>query len=209
MLPREKLQGKGVGVMTDEELVGAMIGTGVPGANFEKLAVKIMNVLKKRTEALDDLTVELLSGIKGVGVAKSVTLIAGIELGRRLYGYYNTQKVVKTTHDVVREARDIADKKQEYFLALFLNARYELLKKQIVGIGTFDRVNALPRDILIPALESNCAGVILVHNHPSGFCDASKDDLAVTKRIKESLDLVGFNFIDHVIVTADNWRSIL
>ncbi|MBD3329789.1 DNA repair protein RadC [Candidatus Dojkabacteria bacterium] len=209
MLPREKLQKNGVGVMTEEELVAAMIGTGTSKVSFMKLSEKIIQVLKTKTETLDDLEVGILTDINGVGIAKAVNILAGVELGRRLYGYYNTQHLVKTTQDAAREARDIIDKKQEYFLALFVNARYELIKKKIVGIGTVDRVNALPRDVLIPALECNCAGIILVHNHPSGDCAPSDEDLEVSKRMKRALDLVGFQFIDHVIVSDSDWRSIM
>ena len=98
--------------------------------------------------------------------------------------------------------------KQENIVGIFLNARFEVLKKKTIAIGTLDRATILPRDIIIFALEVNASSVILAHNHPSGSCEPSEEDLVVTKRIKESLELVGIGFLEHLVISKDGWRSV-
>ncbi len=100
-------------------------------------------------------------------------------------------------------------KRQEYLVCLFLNARYELLKKKVISIGTVDSLSISPRDIIVSALETNSVYIVLAHNHPSGSSAPSNEDLAVTTRLKDALDLVGMKLLDHIIVASDGWRSVV
>lgn len=206
MLPREKFFQKGIDNLSDSDLVGALIGSGIVGIGFQEVSRNVVSKLRrlvKRGEiAYNDLT-----DVKGIGSAKAVQIICGIELGRRLYSD-SDQKVIFSVEDVVYEAREISSRKKEYLMALFLNAKYELISKEIVGLGTVNSVSILPRDILIPALECNSVGIILVHNHPSGNLEPSRDDILVTKNIKKACELVGFELLDHIIVAGNNWRPI-
>jgi DNA repair protein RadC len=94
-------------------------------------------------------------------------------------------------------------------MAVYLNARYELLGKRTIRIGSLNRLSVSPRDIIIPALEFNSAGVILAHNHPSGDSEPSKEDVILTKRIEKAFDIVGLSLIDHLVVARKNWVSVL
>ena len=97
---------------------------------------------------------------------------------------------------------------QENIVGVFLNARFEVLRKKTIAIGTFDRANVLPRDVIIPALEVNASSVILAHNHPSGASEPSREDIIVTKRMKKSLELVGLELLEHLVISEEGWLSI-
>jgi DNA repair protein RadC len=83
-----------------------------------------------------------------------------------------------------------------------------VLERRVICIGSLDGVNVLPRDIIIPALELNASSVVIAHNHPSGDPSPSHEDILITKRIQEGLELVGLNLLDHIVVTNDSWRRI-
>jgi len=104
--------------------------------------------------------------------------------------------------------RDIGSKKQEYIVALFLNSRFEVLDRRVICIGSLDGVSVLPRDIIIPALELNASSVVIAHNHPSGDASPSNEDVLITRRIQEGLELVGLNLLDHIVIGKDNWRRV-
>jgi DNA repair protein RadC len=104
--------------------------------------------------------------------------------------------------------KDIGTKKKEYVIAVFLNSRFEVIKKETICIGSLDGVGIVPRDILIPALESNAGYVVIAHNHPSGDATPSKEDIVITKRISEALDLVGLRLIDHLVISNTDWKCI-
>src|SRR5207253_398698 len=94
---------------------------------------------------------------------------AALELGERLFAPASVTKIIiKSAHDVVAEVRDIADKKQEYLIVLYLNARHELVLKEVVGMGSLNSLQITPKEIFNHALQSPCASIIVVHNHPSG-----------------------------------------
>jgi DNA repair protein RadC len=91
---------------------------------------------------------------------------------------------------------------------LFLNSRFEVLDRRVICIGSLDGVSVLPRDIIIPALELNASSVVIAHNHPSGDVSPSNEDVMITKRIQEGLELVGLNLLDHIVIGKDNWKRV-
>lgn len=203
MLPREKFLQMGIDCLSDEELVSVLIGSGVKGISFEKLSKKVLRILKN-----NDFSFENILKLKGLGSVKSMQLLCAIELGKRLYGYSCEKKIISNTELAFNELKYLVSKKQEYLIALFLNARYELLRKKTIAIGTVDGINIVPRDIIIFALKVNSAYIILAHNHPSGSCKPSNEDFVVNEKIKGSLDLVGIKLLDHIVVSKDGWESI-
>jgi DNA repair protein RadC len=82
------------------------------------------------------------------------------------------------------------------------------LDRRVICIGSLDGVTVLPRDIIIPALELNASSVVIAHNHPSGDVTPSHEDIVITKRIQEGLELVGLNLLDHIIISKENWRRV-
>ena len=203
MFPREKFFKMGLQSLSDEDLVSVLVGSGIQGVSFQKLSRKVLKVLKN-----NDFSFKKLRTIKGLGNVKSMQLLCAVELGKRIYGYSCERTVVSNSERAFEELRYLVKKKQECLVALFLNARYELLKKQTISIGTVDSLSISPRDVIIHSLKLNSAYVILAHNHPSGSSKPSNEDLVVNENIKKALDLVGIKLLDHLVISSDGWEAI-
>jgi len=209
MLPREKFFQRGVDSLSDSELIAILVGSGCKRFSFSEISTKILKTVRRSLRDNKSISIEALFNIHGVGKVTAMRILAGIELGKRIYSWNDGEKkVVRNSKEAYVYLHKMKDFKQENIVGVFLNARFEVLKKKTIAIGTLDRATILPRDVIIPALELNASSVILAHNHPSGSCEPSKEDMIVTKRIKESLDLVGIEFLEHLVISKNGWCSV-
>jgi DNA repair protein RadC len=207
MLPREKFSKRNISALTDTELIAIILSTGIKGRDFMRLSGDVVRKIKN-VELVEDIypTITLL---KGVGQVKAMKIVAGIELGKRLFGKTDGRKVrIVNSQQAYEYVKKIGKFKQEHLIAVYLNARYEVLLKRTISIGSLDKVSVSPRDIIIPGLENNCAFVLLAHNHPSGDSSPSKDDSFVTKSLVEALKIVGIKLLDHIVVSETGWQSV-
>ncbi|WP_024791610.1 DNA repair protein RadC [Lebetimonas sp. JS032] len=202
--PREKLLSKGPGFLKDYELVAIILGSGVKGKDVIKLSREIVKLLKND---FNSLTVEKLMNIRGLGMAKASTIISAIELSKRYLIKQN--KKITSSKDVYDELKEYRNKKQEYFIAIYLDGANHICFKRVITIGTLNQSLVHPREVFAPAIEHRCAGVIVAHNHPSGQLEASGADISVTKRLKESGRLLGIELIDHLIFTQNGFFSFI
>jgi DNA repair protein RadC len=198
--PREKLISKGAQNLKDEELLAILIRTGIEGKNVLEVARQILRKYsKKRILKMD---YNDLIKIKGVSSAKACTILAALELAKRILKIGETTiPVIESTKDVLAQFSYLRDKKREHLAALYLNARNEMIFKKHLFVGTLNANLVHPREIFEQALLHNAASVILVHNHPSGDPEPSQDDLEITKRIIEAGKIMGINVLDHIIIT--------
>lgn len=209
MLPREKYLKKGIDNLTDMDLVAILVGSGVKGKDFLTVSREVINCIRNTIKSNEELKIENITKIEGVGDITAMRILCGIELGRRLYGLNDKEKIlVRNSAEAYELLKGISKKKQEHIISLFLNSRFEVLEKRVICIGSLDGVSVLPRDIIIPALELNASSVIMAHNHPSGDPTPSREDVAITNRIKEGLELVGLNLLDHIVIGKNEWKSI-
>lgn len=209
MLPREKYLAKGIENLSDMDLVAILVGSGIKGKDFMSVSRSVIGRMRRCLRKKGFLDISDITEVEGVGVATGMRIMCGIELGRRLYDLGNENKVfVKNSAEAYLLLKDLGKKKQENVVGLFLNSRFEVLEKRVLCIGSLDGVNVLPRDVIIPALELNASSVIIAHNHPSGDPSPSEEDVVITKRIKESLDLVGLNLLDHIVIGKEEWRRV-
>jgi len=149
-----------------------------------------------------------LLGISGIGEAKALQIVSAIALTKRFYDEKNPKEnIVLSAKDAIFLNSDLKEKKKEYLVCLYLNARNVLLKKEIVSIGTLDKGIVHPREIFAPALELRSAGIILVHNHPSGNPSPSGQDKEVFNRIIEAGKIIGINVIDFIIIAGNKTYS--
>ena len=198
--PREKLIAKGPQNLKDEELLAILLGTGVEGKNVIEVAKQILNKYSKKR--LLKLTYNDLSKIKGIGPAKACTILAAVELVKRALKVRDEGlPTVRSVKDVVLQVSYLREKTREHLMAIYLNARNELLFRKHIFTGTLDANIAHPREIFSHALTQNAASIILVHNHPSGDAEPSKADLEITKRILEAGKILGIDVLDHIIIT--------
>lgn len=209
--PREKLLQYGSQNLTEIELLQIILRTGGK-AGVERVASTVYSIINKEG---DDITVNKLSQIKNVGVIKAISILAAIELGLRLSSkdrFVSKQKVIvnsgQKAFDLVRW--DFANVNKEIACALFLDARFGLIEKKIIGMGGKDQVSIELSDLIRIAIYVNGIHIILLHNHPSGDPTPSKEDISVTEVLKNGLDMFGMRLLDHIILTADGkWESVL
>jgi adenine-specific DNA-methyltransferase len=199
--PRERFLKKGPDALSKSELLAILVGSGIKGKNVKKLSEQI---IRKFGSKFLDLTVEDLLEISGIGEAKALQIVSSIALAKRFYDEKSPKEnLVLSAKDAIFLNSDLKEKKKEYLVCLYLNARNVLLKKEIVSIGTLDKGIVHPREIFAPALELRSAGIILVHNHPSGDPSPSKQDSEIFNRIIEAGKIIGVNVIDFIIIAGN------
>jgi len=156
-------------------------------------------------------SVEELSQIKGIGVAKASQIKAAFELANRLEGYSEAgdKPVIKTPDDVASLVKGrLKGKKKEHFLALLLDTRNQLIKVAEISVGSLDTSIVHPREVFKEAISASAASVIFVHNHPSGDPEASEDDIKLTKRLAQAGEIMGIDVLDHIIITDKESLSL-
>lgn len=209
MLPREKFSIKGLDALSDVELIEILVGSGIKGYDFHKISRNILKALKQELEQESNLSLKTLSNIRGVGTVLAMRILSGIELGRRVYGIFNTEVIRITNASQAYEfLKDMSNLKRERVDIVCLNSRFEYILRETVAVGSVNRANILPRDILQPAISSNSSFVLLAHNHPSGDSTPSQEDVVLTERIKDSLELVGIQLLDHIVIGKRDFSSV-
>ena len=201
--PREKLIKKGVKALKDYELLAILLGSGVQGKDVISLSNEIIKLFE---DDFENLNLEKLLSIHGLGLAKASQILSSIELSRRYLIKQN--KKITSAKDVYEELKEYHNKKQEYFLALYLDGANHLIQTKIITIGILNQSLVHPREVFSYAIEKRCASIIVAHNHPSGILEASNEDINVTKRLKESGKILGIELIDHLIITNDGFVSL-
>ena len=200
--PREKLREKGASALTDEELVAAILGRGIEGVDIVTMSRNVARLIRKHKE---DLSVEHLTSVPGMGLAKAAQILSAFELARR-YQLKETAKIT-SAKDILPLVADIADKKQEYFVCMSLNGANEVIEKRIVTIGLVNSSQIHPREVFADVIADRAAAVIFAHNHPSGDPKPSDVDAKTHKQLTEAGKILGLRILDHIIVTKKGYFS--
>ena len=208
--PRERLQKFGVEALSAQEILALILGRGISGESVMITAQRLLSQFGNLT-GIASASVEELSQVKGIGIAKASQIKAAFELTNRLEDYSEAclQPLVKTPNDVVSIVRSrLRDKKKEYFLALLLDTRSQLIKVSEISIGSLDTSIVHPREVFKEAISASAASVIFSHNHPSGDPEASEDDTELTKRLVKAGEIMGIDVLDHIIIGGKNYLSL-
>ena len=204
--PREKLIAKGAENLKDSELLAILLRTGKAGKNVIEIASQILS--KHSKKRLLQMTYQDLVKIDGIDSAKATTLLAAFELSKRALEVNDTNlPTIVTPKDAVAQLTDLRHNKKEHFIALYLNARNQLVHKETISMGTLNANLVHPREVFEPALKHSAAGIMVAHNHPSGDPKPSEDDLEITKRLAEAGKMMGVELLDHVIIATNGHFS--
>jgi len=208
--PRERLQKFGISALSAQEILALILGRGVSGESVMVTAQRLLSRFGS-LKGMADASVEELSQIKGIGIAKASQIKAAFEMANRLEGYADVgdKPVVKTPDDVMGLVKGrLRGKKKEYFLALLLDTRGQLIKVSEISVGSLDTSIVHPREAFKEAISASAASVIFVHNHPSGDPEASEDDIKLTRRLAEVGEVVGIDVLDHIIIGDKKYLSL-
>jgi DNA repair protein RadC len=194
--PREKLRERGAAALTDEELVAAILGMGIAGIDVRTMARQVAGLIREHRE---NLTLEHLISVPGMGLAKAGQVLSAFELARR--HILKDSVRIQCAEDVLPLLADIRGKSQEHFVCITLNGANEVIEKRVVTIGLLDKSLVHPRDVFADVISDRAAAVILAHNHPSGDLQPSDEDLKTQERLVEAARILGIRVLDHVIVS--------
>jgi adenine-specific DNA-methyltransferase len=203
--PRERFLQKGADALSKTDLLAILLGSGIKGKNVKQLSE---NIIKKVGKNFLNISIENLLEVPGIGQAKALQIVSAISLVKRFYDEGKSEvTLIKNDQDVIPHTFDIREKKKEYLVCLYLNARNSLLKKEIISIGLLDKTLLHPREIFYPAVELNAASVILVHNHPSGDTSPSENDNFIVRKVVQAGEIMGIPVIDFIILSNSSHFS--
>ena len=200
--PREKLVAKGVQALKNDELLAILLGSGVQGKDVRKLSKEIVAMMDG---GFDELTLNKLCDIHGLGLAKASQILASVELSKRYL--IRSNKRITSAAEVYEELKAFSRKSQEHFLTITLDGASHIINTRTVFIGTLNQSLVHPREVFADAIADRAAGIIIAHNHPSGTLEASRADIQITQRLKEVSRLVGIELLDHVILSKHGFYS--
>lgn len=207
--PREKMMEKGAAALSDAELLAILIGSG----NTEESAVELMRRLlldcDNNLNSLAKWEVCDYSRFKGMGPAKSITIMAALELGkRRKLQEPKVRPKISCSKDIYELFQPImCDLEREEFWVLLLNQAAKVIDKVRISVGGIDGTYADIRTILREALLQRATQIAVVHNHPSGNNHPSQQDNTLTEHIRRAAETMNIHLIDHVIVCEDKFYS--
>lgn len=208
--PRERLQRLGVEALSAQEILAVILGRGIAGESVMVTAQRLLSQFGG-LKGIADASLEELSTIRGIGIAKAAQIKAAVELGNRADGHFETavKPPVKTPEDIAELVKNrLKNKKKEYFLAILLDTKNHLIKISEISVGSLDSSIVHPREVFKEAISASAAAAIFVHNHPSGDTEASEDDVQLTKRLAEAGEIVGIEVLDHIIIGRSSFLSL-
>jgi DNA repair protein RadC len=207
--PRERLIKVGAVNLSEVELLSIIISRGTKGLPVHDIAQQLVNQFHSVAE-VGRASVEELMRVRGIGKAKACQIVAAFELARRSDDtpFVKERADLSDPKEVARRARScVKDWRKECFLTFYVDARNRHIGEAEVSIGSLDTTLAHPREVFEAAIRGSAAGIIVVHNHPSGDPTPSDDDIRLTRRLTEAGKILGIRLIDHVVISRDSLYS--
>ena len=200
--PREKLLREGSDRLSTTEILAILINSGTKEISALEIAAQLLSIDKRGVRFLAECSPEELGRIKGMGQAKICTVLAAVELGKRIAA------APVRDRNLIRSSSDIADPfmekmryyKKEHFVSLMINAKGEIIEETEVSIGDLCSSSTHPREVFVDAVKRSAGSVVFLHNHPSGDPSPSDTDIQTTKRLIEAGTILGIPVLDHIII---------
>lgn len=206
--PRERMVNEGAEKLSNSELLAILLRTGTKNESVFQLASRIINEIGS-LRRLTEVSVNELTQIKGVGLAKAVQIKAGVELGRRVARKRQQIVAIRSPQDAVDYLMEILRlDQQETFYCLYLNTKNHIIFEKAVFVGSLNTSIVHPREVFKEAVKWSAASIIVSHNHPSGDPTPSREDIEVTKRLKQAGDILGIECLDHLIIGDGQYISL-
>ena len=211
--PREKMLKRGVGSLTNAELLALIIRTGDSATKKSAIDLgrEIISYFGDNLRELGSADLAEICSIKGMGPAKATGIKAAFTLAsrfqsrklERLDRFTSPRQVFDYFHHEFRDSR------KEYFLTLLLDGKNRIIRRVQVSEGSLNQSIVHPREVFISAIKESAAAIILVHNHPTGDPAPSTEDIAITRRLREAGDIMGIKVLDHIIIGDGEFVSFV
>ena len=209
--PYEKYIEYGAENLSDAELLAIILRTGTQGMTAVALARQVIGTGDKEAGVLniDRMSLNELKKIPGIGHVKAIQIKCIAELSRRIAKASQQEKLSFRKPESVAEyyMEEFRMKKQEHMMLIMLNTKSRLIAEKIIFKGTVNASIVSPREIFVEAVNQEAVYIILLHNHPSGDPTPSREDIALTKRIKEAGNLMDIKLLDHIIIGDHRYVS--
>ncbi|MBR3733327.1 MAG: DNA repair protein RadC [Bacteroidaceae bacterium] len=200
--PRERLLRNGAASLSTAELLAILIGSGTTQKDAVQLMGEVLEYCGNDLTQLGRITYEELTGFKGIGKAKAITVLAALEFARRRMDASPTKKrEFRDSSDLYDFFRPLmCDKDHEVFWVLLLNNRLQYVDDRCLSQGDIKGTVVEPRMVFNYVVTKQAVAFAVAHNHPSGNPNPSRDDDNLTKRLAAIAKELGVRFIDHIIV---------
>ncbi len=208
--PREKAVSKGIGTLTDTEILALLLRSGGKNESVIELARKILNRFENFNGLLSCDLNELIN-FHNVGLAKATAIKAACEIALRIKSKSNEndKQYIKNPEDIKKLLNsELYGKTNENLYLVSLDSRNKVIAKDLISVGTATESVIHPREIYKKAISRNAISIILVHNHPSNEPSPSLEDINVTKQIAEAGQQIGIPLVDHIIFCDNSFSSM-
>lgn len=208
--PMEKGLFQGMDRLSNAELLALLINSGTADKSAIALAEEVLG-RGKGIFGLRDMTAQELMEIRGIGKGKAARILASLELGKRVSSILPRDMVsIDSPQSIaVLFMEELRHLKQETFRILLLNAKGEVISTEIISTGELTSTLVHPREVFRPAVKKSAAAVLLVHNHPSGDPQPSREDIETTSRLQECGKMMGIRVIDHIVIGDGIYVSMM
>lgn len=206
--PREKLLKLGPQVLSDAELLALLIESGTDGITAVDLAKRLL-VEHKNLKVLASKGVVEFTRMKGIGPARGARLLAAFEVGRRIEMNREEKEVKLNSPDCVARLYlpEFRGLKKEIFKAVLLDSGNKIIRDVTISQGTLNASVVHPREVFKAAVDYLAAGILLLHNHPSGEASPSEEDRKITSQLVKASEVMGIPILDHIILAGDRYFS--
>jgi len=214
--PRERLLAQGTKTLATSELIAILLGTGQGPGKLSAVGLG-QHILQKLGEhQRDPLTVlreinpQELMAIPGIGPAKATTILAAIELGKRVFQSRPGEGIIVDSPAAAAAAlsHELMWQKQERFAVVFLDVKNRLLGMQVITIGTATETLAHPREIFREIIRQGATRAIIAHNHPTGNLEPSSEDINLTRQLLKGAQILSIPLLDHLILGNGDFLSL-
>lgn len=208
--PYEKFELFGPNALSDAELLAIIIRSGSKKERSIEIAQRILSIKEQGIRGINDITLEDLQQISGIGRVKSIQIKAVAELSKRISKHNAVTKVKITSPSSIASIymEEMRYLQQEHLKIVFLDTKNQIISDKFLTVGTVNSSLINPREVFVQALRHNSVHVILLHNHPSGDPYPSREDISITERIIEAGEVIGIKLLDHIIIGDGNYISL-
>ncbi|HAS90961.1 MAG TPA: DNA repair protein RadC [Sedimentibacter sp.] len=199
--PQEKLLKYGAGALSNSELIAVILRTGTREENVVMLSQRILKEGGKGLRNIAEGSLEKFKSYKGISDAKAAKLMALAEISKRMSTLKIEKLKISSPDDAaVMMMEEMRYYQKEYFKIMLLDTKNNVKKVSEISVGSLNSSIVHPREVFYEAVVNLASSIILVHNHPSGDCEPSHEDIVLTNRLDESGKILGIRVLDHIII---------